>query len=219
MMDSGRDVISVLSDGTFLNVETTEKRLVLSRSRDQVQTWKTLEKLPGMGTYPQVGPITQLRDGNLVWPIGFAQPGLPHAIRVFRSTDGGHTWSKVYPVGPTGEPAIIKLQSGKLLAVIRNNLMPAPSAWRAYWEAGGQPWLFWKRFAGYTLAHYRNHVTSVHKNCWPSRKTAAQPGSTSAREATIWTRCMARPFSSPMEGSLSCTCTVFPGSAEGNGPR
>ena len=164
MKDSGRHVNSVLPDGTFLNVQTGDARLFVSHSRDQGQTWETLGSLPGLGTYPQAGPITPLRDGSLVWPIGFAQPGLPHAVHAYRSTDGGHTWSQGHPVGPTGEPAIIELQSGKLLAVIRNNLMPAPAAWRAYWEAGGQPWLLWQRFAGYMLAHHRNHVSSVHKN-------------------------------------------------------
>lgn len=162
--DAGRNVNSVLVDGSFLNVQIIDEHPVLSRSGDQGKTWERLGSLPALGKYSQYGPITQLRDGTLVWPVGFSQPGLPHAVHSFRSTDGGHAWSRGFPVGPTGEPAIIELQSGKLLAVIRNNLMPAPSAWEAYWEAGGEPWLFWQRFTGYLLPHHRNQVASVHKN-------------------------------------------------------
>ena len=55
-----------------------------------------------------------------------------HVTYTFRSTDGGQTWSEGYPVCPTGEPSVIELASGRLLAVIRDNLIhPATPVARA----------------------------------------------------------------------------------------
>ena len=151
-----RPVQSVLPDGSFLTTHApsgteppgpgADARLRLWRSADLGQTWEELGgpgPLPG-GPYPQVGPVTQLRDGSLVWPIGLAVPGTNHVTYVFRSADGGWTWSAGSPVCPTGEPSVIELASGRLLAVVRNNLPPRPGAWPVHLDDRYQDaWRLW----------------------------------------------------------------------------
>jgi len=130
-----RRVDSVLRDGSFLARDMENDHLALYRSWDEGQTWESLSTGPGpFAIPPSAGPITQLRDGTLVWPIGHTKPGVLHTTYVYRSTDGGKTWSKGYPVCPTGGPAIIELSSGRLLAVSRNNLKPRPDAWPVFLE-------------------------------------------------------------------------------------
>ena len=148
-----RPVQSVLSDGTLLSIHgsstdepwlSEDGRLRLYRSGDEGQTWESLGgpgPLPGA---PQCGPVTQLRNGTLVWPIGVALPGTNHVTYAFRSTDGGRNWSNGYPICPTGEPSVIELASGRLLAVIRNNLPPRPDAWPVFLEDRYQDaWRLW----------------------------------------------------------------------------
>ena len=136
VVDVTRTVTSVLRDGTLLTMHdasgdqqwpTEDGRLMLYSSDDEGQTWQGLGgpgPLPGE-LYPQAGTITQLRDGTLVWPIGMAVPGTHHVTYAFRSTDGGLTWSEGSPICLTGEPSLIELASGRLLAAIRNNLLAA----------------------------------------------------------------------------------------------
>jgi len=158
-----RPLHSVLPDGSFLNVGLENHHLVLHRSRDEGQTWNHIGK--GPGPFPseiQGGPITQLRDGALVWPIGYPRPGVNHVTYLFRSTDGGRTWSEGYPICPTGEPSVIELASGRLLATIRNNLPPRPDAWPVYLEEEYEDlWRFWMMQYGKAMP---NVLGSVVKN-------------------------------------------------------
>ena len=157
-----RSVHSVLPDGSFLTPDLEDHRLVLHRSRDEGQTW---ESLGGPGPFPSGtygGPITQLRDGTLVWTIGYARPGVNHAVYVYRSTDDGKTWSEGYPVCPTGEPSVIELASGRLLATVRNNLRPNPDAWPVCLEDEYEdPWRLWLMEYGMAKG---NILSSVQKN-------------------------------------------------------
>lgn len=124
---------SVLRDGTFLSWDHENDRLLLCRSQDEGRTWERLGSgLGPLPSLPQSGPITQLRDGTLVWPNGLKISGVNHATYTFRSTDGGQTWSEGYPVCPTGEPSISELASGGLPAVVRNNLIPPRGTWQVY---------------------------------------------------------------------------------------
>ena len=147
-----RPVHSVLADGSFLTTQgesghswpTADRRLLLYRSVDGGQTWEILGGPGPLPSDPQAGPITQLRDGTLVWPIGIALPDTIHVTYAFRSADGGRTWSAGYPICPTGEPSVIELASGRLLAVVRNNLPPLADAWPVYLEAPYQDaWRLW----------------------------------------------------------------------------
>ncbi|MDP7398574.1 MAG: sialidase family protein [Lentisphaeria bacterium] len=158
-----RAVHSVLPDGSFLAVDPENDRLVLHRSGDEGRTWQRVGDGPGcFPSGPQHGPVTQLRDGTLVWPIGLARPGVHHVTYVFRSTDGGRTWSQGYPVCPTGEPAVIELASGRLLAVVRNNLPPRPDACEVFFESGHEdPWRLWSMQYGQNMP---DNIGSVQKN-------------------------------------------------------
>lgn len=166
-----RPVAAVLRDGSLLAYAPPEPphwplpmdggRLWLHRSQDGGQTWR---RLGGPGPMDQddiqAGRITQLRDGTLIWPIGYRAPGVYHATYIFRSRDGGVTWSDPSPVCPTGEPSVIELASGRLLAVVRNNLMPPPGAWRAFFDDEHEDrWRLWHM--QYGRAH---RIESLHKN-------------------------------------------------------
>ena len=165
-----RLLCGVLRDGSFLSWMVTleqdraptleDGQLMLHRSCDLGQTW---EPLGGPGPlYEDLNPgaITHLRDGTLIWPIGFRRPGVIHATYVFRSADGGITWSEGSPVCPTGEPSVIELASGRLLAAVRNNLMPRPGAWQAFFEDEYEDdWRLWHM--QYGRAH---RIESMHKN-------------------------------------------------------
>ena len=164
-----RSLCGVLRDGSFLSWQTIEQggepaledgRMILYRSGDLGQTWQPLGGPGPLYENYNPGAITQLRDGTLVWPIGFKQPGVTHTTHVFRSADGGMTWSAGSPVCPTGEPAVIELASGRLLATVRNNLPPRPGAWQAYFEDEHEDdWRLWHM--QYGRAH---RIESLHKN-------------------------------------------------------
>ena len=159
-----RRVDTVLRDGTFLSWDHVNDRLLLYQSRDEGQTWERLGS--GLSSLPaadQAGPITQLRDGSFVWPIGLARPGVNHATYAFRSTDAGQTWSKGYPICPTGEPSIIELASGSLLAVVRNNLIPPPGSWQVYLDDKYENyWRLW--MLQYGMAYRPKAKTSARSN-------------------------------------------------------
>ena len=167
-----RPVYSVLRDGSFLSWNHgNDQLLVVYRSRDEGKTWKRLGS--GLGPFPQwpqSGPITQLRDGTLVWPIGYKQPGVNHATYAFRSTDGGQTWSEGYPICPTGEPSIIELASGSLLAVVRNNLLPPQGSWQSYLDDKYEDyWRLWMLQYGMAYrpkarTYQSNPLDSLQKN-------------------------------------------------------
>ena len=158
-----RPVQSVLPDGSLLNWAVENNWLVLYRSRDEGKTWESLGRGPGpFPSDPQTGRILQLRDGTLVWPIGHERSGVNHAVYAYRSTDQGKTWSEGYPICPTGEPSIIELASGRLLATVRNNLMPKPDAWPICLDDEHEvPWRLWMMQYGMAKG---NILTSVNKN-------------------------------------------------------
>ncbi len=141
-----RHVTGVLRDGSLLSWHTPEPpyeqsdmvdgHLVLHQSRDEGQTWDSLGGPAPLSDQAYGGCVTQLRDGTLVAPISYPRPGVNHCTYVFRSTDGGMTWSQGYPVCPTGEPTVIELASGRLLAAVRNNLPPRPDACEVFFESG-----------------------------------------------------------------------------------
>ncbi len=152
--------VGVLKDGTLLRVLPGKVKgsLDLQGSNDEGKTWEPLGVLDGLGGAPQAGPITELADESLIWPIGHPKPGVVHITYAFRSSDGGKTWSEGHPVCPTGEPAITELQSGRLLAVVRNNLPPRPDEWAVFLK--DPAWRLWNQ--AYGRLHFA--LESVEKN-------------------------------------------------------
>jgi len=162
-----RPVYCVLRDGSFLNWEQKNDQMLVNRSQDEGKTWQRLGS--GLGPFPtptQAGPITQLRDGTLVWPIGHKKPGVNHVTYTFRSTDVGQTWSEGYPVCPTGEPSLIELASGRLLAVVRNNLLLPRPAWQVYLDDRYEDqWRMWMLLYGMSYRpESENILSSLQKN-------------------------------------------------------
>ncbi len=160
LIHSNKSLLSVLPDGTFLNATYQPGQLRLYRSGDEGRNWAPLGTIKVTG--PQAGPVTRLKDGSLIWPIGHPRPGVPHTVYAYRSEDGGETWSKGYPICPGGEPAVIQLDSGRLLAVARHNPSRALGEWEKYLR-NESSWRLWQ-WAGSYYDHHRNRLTSYEKN-------------------------------------------------------
>lgn len=160
LIHSNKTLLSVLPDGTFLNATLEADGLTMYRSEDEGNTWTALGSI--QVTNPQAGPVTQLKNGTLVWPIGHPRPGVPHTVYAYRSHDGGLTWSEGYPICPGGEPALIQLDMGRLLAVARHNPSRAPGEWEKFYR-NESPWRLWQWATSY-LDHHRNRLSSYEKN-------------------------------------------------------
>ena len=173
-----KTVNTVLHDGTFLAVEPEAGRLRVSRSNDQGRTWQPLGQIES-SEHPQVGGIEQLRDGSLIIPVGIISPQTatgPLTVHAFRSTDGGMTWSAGSPICPGGEPQILELQSGKLLAFCRNNPRVPPNDLQRPFRNEG-PWRLWQRFQGARgLSSYTKRITLAESDdggqTWHSQRPA-----------------------------------------------
>lgn len=131
-----RPAITVLRDGTFINVSSEDGGLAVHRSEDDGQTYKQCGRIERLGG---VESMTELADGALICPV----PGEDY-MRVFRSEDQGCTWSPGYAVCPGGEPHVVELQSGRLLALVRHNPRVGVGNWHLCF-ANEQPWRLWMR--------------------------------------------------------------------------
>ena len=160
LIHASRSLLSVLPDGAFLNATRESGGLRMYRSEDEGRSWTRLGFIEVTGS--QAGPVTQLKDGTLVWPIGHPRPGVPHTVYAYRSRDGGRTWSEGYPIGPGGEPALIQLDSGRLLAVVRHNPSRAPGEWEKFYR-NESSWRLWQWATSY-YDHHRNRLSSYEKN-------------------------------------------------------
>ena len=160
LIHSSKSLLSVLPDGAFLNATRESGGLRMYRSEDEGRNWTRLGFIEVTGS--QAGPVTQMKDGTLVWPIGHPRPGVPHTVYAYRSRDGGRTWSEGYPICPGGEPALIQLDSGRLLAVARHNPSRAPGEWEKFYR-NESSWRLWQWATSY-YDHHRNRLSSYEKN-------------------------------------------------------
>jgi Neuraminidase (sialidase) len=173
-----KSVNTVLRDGMFLAVEPEAGRLRVSQSSDQGRIWQPLGQIES-SEHPQVGGIEQLRDGSLIIPVGIISSETaagPLTVHAFRSTDGGRTWSPGSPICPGGEPQILELQSGKLLAFCRNNPRVPPNDLQRPFRNEG-PWRLWQRFQGaHGLSSYTKRITLAESDdggqTWHSQRPA-----------------------------------------------
>ena len=160
MMKSKKTLMSVLPDETFLSSTFSNGYLTLYSSQNRGVDWTKKGQIQVES--PQPGPITQLKNKTLVWPIGHPRPGVPHTVYLYRSQDGGSTWSEGYPACPGGEPALIQLNSGRLILVARHNPSRSLGEWRKFYR-NEFPWLLWQRATSY-YDHHRNRLRSYEKN-------------------------------------------------------
>ena len=156
-----KSVNTVLRNGTFLAVESEAEMLRVSQSSDQGRTWQLLGQIES-SEHPQVGGIEQLRDGSLIIPVGIISTQTavgPLTVHAFRSINGGVTWSAGSPICPGGEPQLLELQSGRLLAFCRNNPRVPPNDLQRPFRNEG-PWRLWQRFQGARgLSSYTKRIT------------------------------------------------------------
>ena len=172
-----KTVNSVLRDGGFMAVEPVGGDLVIYRSDDQGSDWELLSRIEG-AAQAQIGPIEALSDGSLILPVGI-MPALKegsHTVYAFRSMDGGLNWSDGAPICPGGEPQILELHSGRLLAFCRNNPMVPPDALGRPFRNKG-PWQLWQRFQGTRgLSSYTKRITLAESDdgglTWHSQRPA-----------------------------------------------
>jgi hypothetical protein len=128
ILEPSKELNTVLRDGTFVaaSYDKDSDVLTLDRSNDEGKSWGRAGEIPRAGN-PLAGPITELADGCLIAAIGRLGEGvIGGAMYAHRSSDRGRSWSEGYPICPGGEPAIIELSSGRLLAVVRDNT-PVPA--------------------------------------------------------------------------------------------
>ena len=123
----------------------------VKRSMDGGETWGELKRLPYEG-YGGVGcdRAIQIGTGRVLLPCWVSLDGLQSTrLCVYRSDDRGETWEKspiiTTPKGTTGrrtdpaaeEPAIIELEDGRLMMIMRVYLK---SIYKCYSDDGGATW-------------------------------------------------------------------------------
>ena len=190
-----RAMNTVLRNGNFLNFEQLSDAIEVHASADEGQTWELIGALrlavevpagvnnSGTVDMPvadiQSGPITELRDGTLVWPIGHDGASItPNSfVHCYRSSDGGRTWSTGSPMTHGGEPKITELSDGRLIAVCRNNPTP-PIDGHTLAFKNEKPWQLWNRIHGIkSMSSYVKRTTLVESEDGGRSWYKARPGS------------------------------------------
>ena len=125
-------------------------RLVFRESTDLGRTWGERRVLADESTCHWAMPrINKLPDGTLlINASGFGNIGTAF---LFRSTDGGRTWSEAQPIPVTGFQGrrLVQLPDGTLLLPLVEGILPRRRAWRlrhrvVLWAStdGGREWQF-----------------------------------------------------------------------------
>jgi hypothetical protein len=106
----------------------------MMRSTDNGYTWSAPEEpkaeaLAQFNFYNTYGKILPLDDGTILWSIGYHKKGyewprLGSGLLV--SYDGGHTWPEFRNIatGTNDEKAMMVLPGGRMVALIRDGLVP-----------------------------------------------------------------------------------------------
>ena len=122
--------IQILSDGTFISLWGSYwggGTVQVMASSDEGRTWKKISeftpKVPGLKFVSRALPLFRLPDDTLLWTARFDDPNsdIWYAdVPMFRSEDGGITWSKAMKFHDhSPEGGITMFPSGRLLAVLR----------------------------------------------------------------------------------------------------
>ncbi len=121
------------------------KELWTCESSDNGVTWTEPKLIPNTtgAHWGCSGPIRELSDGTLIWPIyrEYRNP-LRNWSAVLRSSDGGETWCDPIWVdednADNDEPDICEMPDGRLLCMMRSN--GGDSMWYSWSEDKGLTW-------------------------------------------------------------------------------
>jgi hypothetical protein len=132
----GEPYLVVLKDGTLLATggdATPDGIRFLHRSEDQGRTWSTPPTGPApKGPWACMRNIQELADGSLL--AGISESAVHGKNIMWRSFDGGKTWSEKYPAhfaeapkdypGPLSAEAYLwQARSGKIYAILRVGML------------------------------------------------------------------------------------------------
>jgi photosystem II stability/assembly factor-like uncharacterized protein len=93
--------LHITADGTLYALGNQ-----IHRSTDQGKTWKTLAKLPGSGVI--VGFETHPKDPNTIWAAANYWGGPANLGGVFKTTDGGKSWTDITGDLPYRRPLVLR---------------------------------------------------------------------------------------------------------------
>lgn len=135
--------LTQLSDGTLLLPVQDVLRLTpqpfsikayMMRSTDNGYLWSAPEEpkakaLSQFDWYNTYGKILELEDGTILWSIGYHEKGYKWwrmGTGLLVSHDGGHTWPEFRNIayGTNDEKAVMMLPGGRMIAIIRDGLVP-----------------------------------------------------------------------------------------------
>ena len=126
--EDGKGHFQILNDGKFISVWAQKNGPAeVMESNDEGRSWQKISEfsplVPGLEFRTRALPLYRLPDDTLLWTAKFADPDDDVwyvDVAMFRSEDGGMTWSRALEFcehGPEG--GITRLPSGRLLAVVR----------------------------------------------------------------------------------------------------
>jgi hypothetical protein len=137
-----------LADGRLLYVGkelwTGGKRIGVSESSDDGQTWRWLSEIPSRpgdfaAEYHELHAV-EVEKGRIVAQIRNHNKANLHETLQTESTDGGRTWSVPHPIGVIGFPSfLLKLRDGRLLMTYGHRIAPLGNEARLS-EDQGKTW-------------------------------------------------------------------------------
>ena len=137
-------------DGRWNDKLDKEMSTWVTRSADGGRTWSDPARIDtaDLRYASPYGRIVTMPDGAMLMPVygtPLAAPGQPPVegdwSYVYRSTDGGQTWSRFSTPGEKrfNETALLRLKSGDLLAAMRT-VAPEQAVWLARSKDDGKTW-------------------------------------------------------------------------------
>ena len=159
LIHSSKTLLSVLPDGAFLNATRESGGLRMYRSEDEGRSWTRLGFIEVTGS--QAGPVTQLKDGTLVWPIAIPAREFPTRSMPTGPGTAAGPGPRAIPFA-RGRARPHQLDSGRLLAVARHNPSRAPGEWEKFYR-NESSWRLWQWATTY-YDHHRNRLSSYEKN-------------------------------------------------------
>ncbi len=153
-LDDRDPSVAQLSDGTVLvnffrlDSQAQSLRLTLVRSLDGGHTWETPQDIdvPGFSKgLATSDAIVEVSPGELVMPLYGLHDGAEEGSFLIRSYDNGFSWPEVTPIGVAKspifeEPALVRLDNGRLVAMLRTDNRGLGYLYQSISEDNGRSW-------------------------------------------------------------------------------